>query len=100
MLAVMAFAAATAECSACGFEQGTRLETRECCLPDGSCDMTSSMAGCIKSQPTRPAISQQGAQIMAAAPTDVMLRAVPVILTEPILLATPPVKILNSALRI
>ena len=37
---------------------------------------------------------------MAAAPMDVTLRAVPVLLTESILLATPPVKILNSALRI
>jgi hypothetical protein len=73
LLAAVVFAAATGECAACGFSQGARMDTRECCQPDGSCDMASNMAGCMKSHATRPAVLEQAARLPQASVAGVKL---------------------------
>jgi hypothetical protein len=104
MLVALVFAAATGECAACGFSKGARVDSGDCCQPDGSCDIASNMAGCMKSKASNPAVVEQGIQLpqlTVTAGVDLApMHALHVILPEPVLYSTPPLHLLNAALLI
>jgi len=104
LLAAVVCTTAAGECNACGIAQGARVDSGECCQPDGSCDMASSMPGCMKSNAATPALVEPVAQLPQPAATNlelaVTLRAIPVILAEAVPCSTPPLHLLNSLLLI
>jgi hypothetical protein len=103
VLAAVVFAAAAGECAACGFPQGARVDSGDCCKSDGSCDMALGMAGCIKSHSTSPAVVEQAAQAPQATATHFELAVNaenrPSVIW-PQAYSTPPLHLLNSALLI
>lgn len=104
MLVALVFAAATSECAACGFSKGAGVDSGDCCQPDGSCDIASNMAGCMKSKANNPAVVEQSIQLPQATVTAAVdlapMRALPVILPEPVVYTTPPLHLLNATLLI